>query len=94
MLRMPVPELFRRNVDREGFQALNDKVVKLARSAMYRAKAGGAPTVVARPGLRIPADWFRHYTVVFTKNLDWVLSGMLQNAMIGNPGETGPWESR
>ena len=94
MLRTPIPQLFGRNVDRELFQALNDKVVRLARSAMERAKAGGALTVIARPGLRIPVDWFQHYTVIFTGDLDWVLSGVLQNAMIGNPGETTPWESR
>ncbi len=94
MLSTPIPELFGRNVDRGLFQALNDKVVRLARSAMERAKARGAPTVIARPGLRIPEDWFRHYTVIFTRDLDWVLSGMLQNAMIGNPGEAAPWESR
>jgi hypothetical protein len=94
MLRTPVPELFSLNLDREQFRALNDKVVRLARSGMERAKAAGAPTVVARPRLRIPADWFRHYTAIFSSNLDWVLSGVLQNAMIANPGETAPWESR
>ena len=94
MLRTPVSELSSRNVDRELLQALNDRVVRLARSAIERANRLAKPTVTARPGLRIPADWDRHYKVIFTGNLEWVLSGMLQNAMIGNIGETAPWESR
>ena len=96
MLRTSISSLFEGDADREQFRLLNNKVVRLARSAMQRAKAAGAPTVKARRRLRIPADWFEHYTVVFSGNLDWVLSGALQNAMMGNPfaGETAPWESR
>jgi hypothetical protein len=96
MLRTSVPSLLAGGGDRAQFARLNNKVVRLSRSAMQRAKAAGAPTVEARPRLRIPADWFRHYTVIFTSNLDWILSGMLQNAMMANPlaDETTPWESR
>ncbi len=96
MPRISVPSLLAGAGDREQFARLNNKVVRLARSAMQRAKAAGAPTVEARPRLRIPADWLRHYTVIFTSNLDWALSGALQNAMMANPlaGETTPWESR
>jgi hypothetical protein len=96
MLRTSVPSLLAGGGDREQFARLNNKVVRLARSAMQRAKAAGAPTVEARPRLRIPSDWFRHYMVIFTSNLDWILSAMLQNAMMANPlaDETTPWESR
>ena len=69
MLRTPVSELSSRNVDRELLQALNDRVVRLARSAIERANRLAKPTVTARPGLRIPADWDRHYKVIFTGNI-------------------------
>ncbi len=96
MLRTPIQILAEGGAAREQSVVLNNKVVRLARSAMQRAKAAGVPTVEARRNLRIPADWFRHYTVIFTNNLDWFLSGTLQNAMLENPvaGETTPWESK
>ncbi len=96
MLKTSVPSLFAGGLDRDQFRGLNNKVVRLARSAMDRGKVARVPTVEARPKLRIPADWFHHYTVIFTNNLDWVLSGALQNAMMANPfaDETSPWESR
>jgi len=96
MLKTPIPSLFADGVDREQFRRLNNKVVRLARSAMDRAKAARAPTTEARRNLRIPTDWFQHYTVIFTNKLDWALSGALQNAMTVNPfaDETSPWESR
>jgi len=96
MLKTPIPNLLGGGVDLEHFRRLNNKVVRLARSAMERSKATGAPTTEARRNLRIPTDWFEHYTVIYTSNLDWALSGALQNAMMANPfaGETSPWESR
>jgi hypothetical protein len=58
MLKTSVPSLFAGGLDREQFRGLNNKVVRLARSAMDRGKAARVPTVQARPKLRIPADWF------------------------------------
>lgn len=74
---------------------LNNKVVRIARSAMEREKAEGAATVQVRKSLSIPAGWARAYYILYDTESSLVLSGALQNAMLENTpaGETEPWRS-
>lgn len=83
-------------LDRSELAALNNRVVGLARNAMEHSKANGAPTVKPRRGLRIPADWAGAYGVTFAANHDWLISGIMQNAMLQSPlgGERRKWKSR
>lgn len=82
--------------DRLEMIALNNKVVDLARSAMELAKANGEPTVKPRRGLRLPADWVGAYQVTFAANNEWLISSIMQNAILQNPlaGERRNWKSR
>ena len=70
--------------------------VSLVRSAIVRAKGAGAPCVKVRHGLRIPEDWEDNYEIVYSTNLPWIISHVMQSAFLGNPavGETKPWMSR
>jgi hypothetical protein len=77
--------------------ALNNRVVRHARAAMERAKAEGKPTEKVRRGLRLPVDWNRHYlTIYHSSDFDWIISGIMQNAILANPvaGESRPWRSK
>ncbi len=82
--------------DRPLMAMLNNVVVVLARSAMDRSKRAGAPTTKARRGLSIPSDWYRHYMATYNANHPWVISAIMQNAMMANPlaGERKPWKSK
>lgn len=75
---------------------LNNRGVELARDAIVRAKGTGSPTVKVRRGLVIPVDWENHYGVVYSTELPWFVSHIMQSAFLGNPavGERRPWKSR
>lgn len=83
-------------LDRTEMISLNNRVVKLARSAMEHEKASGAETVKPRRGLRLPADWVGAYQVAFAANNDQMISAIMQNAMLQNPmaGERKKWKSK
>lgn len=83
-------------LDRSEMVSLNNRVVDLTRSAITHEKAQGATCDKVRRGLSIPSAWRVNYQVVFSQNLPWVLSGILQNAMMNNPfaGERRPWKSK
>jgi len=72
----------------------NDSV-RLVRSAIVRAKKSGYETVKVRTGLTLPTNWQAHYEVVYTTELPWMVSAVMQNAFFGNPlaGEEKPWNS-
>jgi hypothetical protein len=74
---------------------LNNRVVPIARAAMEAEKAAGVATVRVRWRLRLPEDWVHHYNTIYHQQLPWVLSGILQNAMLHNPfaGEQSKWSS-
>ena len=76
--------------------ALNNRVVWLARRRMEREKAAGAHCTKARRGLRIPTSWATHYDTTWHGNQSWLISAIIQNAMLSNPtaGENKPWKSR
>ena len=63
---------------------LNNRLVPLARQRIERAKASGSPTKKVRPGLVIPTDWNSHYIRVHNSELPWFVSGVMQNAILGN----------
>lgn len=95
-LRTDIRSLSAAPADREVFIALNNRVVELVRRAIERAKLAGSPTVRVRRGLHIPQDWAEAYSALYQAEFPWVLSGILQNAMLANPfaGERRPWKSR
>lgn len=94
LLTTPIWELAAEHRDRS--LELNNMLVPLARARMEREKTSGVPTVKVRRGLKIPKEWQRHYGAVYTSELPWAISGIMQNAMLANPmaGETKPWKSR
>jgi len=94
LLRTPITSLSSAAADTEKTIALNNKVVTLARLAMIRGRKEGTPTVKARRGLRIPTRWADHYNRMYDGNLDWNLSGIMQNCMLQNPatGERTLWK--
>ena len=74
---------------------LNNKVVKLARRAMDRAKEEGAPTTRFRSNLSVPTKWVAHYQTIDSKKLRWNLTRVMQNSMNQNVigGESSNWVS-
>ena len=93
LLETPMWEL--KDSDRDTVLALNNKVVPLVRQAIDQEKSQGAKTVKVRMGLRVPGEWAQHYGVIWRNNLPWVVSGIMQNAMLANTpaGEIKKWRS-
>ena len=76
---------------------LNNRVVPLIRSRIERQKMlPGARNVKVRRGLSLPVEWNAAYLNIYTSELPWLLSGVLQNAIMNNAwaGEKKPWKSR
>jgi hypothetical protein len=82
--------------ERPALVALNNKVVDLARSAMEHGKRQGERTTKARRGLVIPSLWYQKYNLAYNANNDWIVSAIMQNAMLANPmsGEQKVWKSK
>ncbi|HEY8721485.1 hypothetical protein [Pengzhenrongella sp.] len=73
----------------------NNLGVEAIRKIIGVEKAMGAPTVRIRWGLRLPVEWEAHYETIYQTDFPWFISGVLQNAFLGNPmaGEHGKWRS-
>lgn len=91
LLRTPIWRLTERQ--QPSMVSLNSRLVPLARGRMDRAKRGANGTARVRRGLRIPREWHERYTSVFASELPWPIAGVMQNAMMVNPGERKPWRS-
>jgi hypothetical protein len=76
--------------------ALNNRLVPLARQRMVRAKAMGQPCTKVRRGLRVPADWYFHYTQIVGNAYPGVVSPIMHNVMLANAmsGEQKNWTSK
>jgi hypothetical protein len=95
MLETPIFELA--DSDRPAIFALNNRLVPVVRQRIERAKSvGGQKAVRVRPGLRVPADWNFHYSIIFKSEWPWVVSPIMQNVMMKNDwaGERKRWKSR
>lgn len=81
--------------DRELAIRANNLGVKTIRALVKSDKAKGAQTVRVRWGLRLPVEWEEHYQAIYESDLPWFISGVLQNAFLGNPlqGERRKWRS-
>lgn len=44
----------------------------------------------------IPTEWHEAYSMIYGNNLDWVIAGFMQNALLNNGpgGERKPWKSK
>ena len=79
------------------FRSTIDRAVRLVRSAIERDKrAGSGPLVEPRKGLVLPVWWEARYQLIYTSEMPWSISAVLQGALLGYPpfGERGPWRSR
>lgn len=76
--------------------ALNNRLVPLARQRMDRAKAMGQPCTKVRRGLRVPTDWYFHYTQMVESDYPGVISTVMQNVILANAmsGEQKYWTSK
>lgn len=76
--------------------SLNNRLVPSVRRRIERSKASGGPTTKVRRGLVLPVDWDEHYMRVYSTQLPWFISGIMQNAMLNNAmaGEKKPWKSK
>jgi len=76
--------------------SLNNRLVALARQRMVHAKAMGQPCTKVRRGLRVPTDWYYHYTRMVESQYSGVVASIMQNAMQANAmsGEQKNWTSR
>ncbi|MDO8383390.1 MAG: hypothetical protein Q7T17_10475 [Microbacterium sp.] len=78
------------------FVGLNNRSVDLIRAAITSDKRyEDIFNIKAARGLRVPAFWELHYEVIYSTNLPWIISVVMQNAFLGNPmaGENKPWRS-
>lgn len=81
---------------RASFVDTARRSILLFREWVEFLKRSNAPTVVVRPGLRLP-EWIEdRYEAVYSSNLPWTLSGVMQSAFMGSPelGERKPWKSK
>ncbi len=81
---------------RPQFIFLNNRLVGLARQRMVHAKAMGQPCTKVRRGLRVPTDWYYHYTRIVENEYQGVVLQIMHNAMLANAmsGEQKNWTSR
>lgn len=81
---------------RQRFVELNNRVVGIVRAAIAHDKQfDDTFCIQAARGLRVPAFWELHYEVIYSSNLPWAVSAIMQNVFLGNPfaGERKPWKS-
>ena len=95
LLRLPAA-LADTDDKRPQILSLNNRVVVLARQRMVHAKAMGQPCTKLRRGLRVPTDWYHHYTRIVESQYPGVISSIMQNVMLANAmsGEQKNWTSR
>lgn len=78
-----------------GFRATVQRCIPLVRRAIQWEKASGVPSIKVWRGLKLPDDWRIAYDVIYSTNLPWTVSHVLQSVFMGAPelGEKRPWRS-
>lgn len=96
-LRTPVFEVMKAGPPDDTQIGFSIRIVNLIRSAIESDKASSRCQMVkARRGLTLPITWADAYRMIYESNLPWMISGLLQNALLGDPlqGERKPWKSK
>lgn len=97
LLREDVAAILPRDEMRPVVFQLNNRVVPLIRARIERRKSHRVvQKVKVRRGLTLPMEWHQAYVSIHNSGLSWLVSFVLQNAILNNSfgGEKKPWKSK
>ena len=92
LLLIPMEELSTSGVDKRTFMGLNNNAIRILRIALKKDLAKTTKNDIKYiktsifKKVAMPEDWYIHYFDVYNKS-KIVLTGVLQNLVIGNPFE-------
>lgn len=73
--------------------SLISRSVAAARRLIDYSLTIGEPSVQVREGLWMPIAWEKRYQIMYQTNFPWLVSALMQWALLGGPGEKA-WNSR